>query len=131
MGVLVRCQRDLDSKPLRTQLALVRFLPRVHAFVLLQLRRLLEALGAAAAAVRPLLRVTQHVDLEVSPSGAGLATLFAFKGFLPRVGQLVLLQSALSPKLLPAHFAAVRSLSGVDEEVLPQGVRQVEALIAL
>lgn len=99
--------------------------------MLLQFCQLLEAFRTVAAAVRSLLRVTEHVYFKVSSPGAGLATLFAFKRLLPRMDKLVLLQSALSPKLFPAHLAAVRFLSRVGEDVLPEGVQQVEALVAL
>lgn len=89
--------------------------------MLLQLRMLLEALCAVAAAVQPLLRVTEHVYFEVSPSGTGLPTLLTSESFLPGVDQLVLLQSSFSPELFPTHFAAERPLPGVGEEVLPEG----------
>lgn len=99
--------------------------------VLIQFRPLLEAFRTPAAAVRSLLGVTEHVDIEVSPPGASLATLLARKWLLPRVDQHVRLQGALSSKLLPAHLAAVRLLSRVGEEVLLEDWERVESLIAL
>lgn len=131
MDALVRRQQHLESELLRAELTLVRFLPRVAAFVLLQFGRMLEACCAVAAAVGSLLRVAEHVNFEVSPPGAGLATLFTFKWFLPCMDQLVHIQSALSFKLFPAHVAGVRFLLGVDHQVLSQGGHQVESLLAL
>lgn len=99
--------------------------------MLLQFRQLFEAFRTAAAAVWSLLRVTEHVDFQVSFPGAGLSTLLTFKWLLPRMDQQVLLQSSLSPELPPTHLTAVRFLSRVGEEVLPEGVQHVEAFITL
>lgn len=99
--------------------------------MLLQFCQLLEGFGTMAAAVRSLISVTEHVYFKISSPGAVLAALLAFKRFLPCVDQLVLLQSAFSPKLLPANLTAVGFLPCVGGEVLPQGACQVEALVAL
>lgn len=131
MGVLVCHQRHLDSKRLRTELALIRFLPRVDTLVLLEFGLVLEAFLTVAAAVWSLFRVTQHVCLQVSPPSTGFATVVTFIWFLPSVDQLVLLQTARSPKLPPTHLAAVRSLPRMGEEVLSEGVQQVEFFIAV
>lgn len=131
MGVLVSRERHVGSELLRTQLAQIRFFPRVDPFVLLQFRLILEAFPTVGASVWPLIRVTEHVDLQVSPPGTSLATLFTFKWFLPRMDHLMLLQGALPSELLPTHLAAVRFLSRVGEEVLTEGVQQVETLTAL
>lgn len=125
------CQQSLESELLWTELALIRFFPSVHPFVLLQFLKLLEAFLTVAATVWSLFRVTEHVYFEVSPPGTGLATLLAFKQFFPCMDQLVILQSAFAPKLLLAHLAAVRFLSRVGEEVLLEGVQQIESFSAL
>lgn len=74
VDALVRRQQRAEPELFGTEPAAVRLLPRVAALVLLQFARMLEACRAVAAAVGPLLGVTQHVDFEVPPPGAGLAT---------------------------------------------------------
>lgn len=96
-----------------------------------QFEKLFEAFATVAAVVRSLLRVAQHVYSEVPAPGTGLAALVAFIWFLPCVDQHVLLQSSFPAKLLPTDLTVVRFLPSVREEMLPQCVQHVEALIAL
>jgi len=79
--------------------------------VLLQLRRLLEGRAAAAAGVRPLPGVAEHVRLQVSFAGAALAAPLAGDGLLPRVGQPVLPQRVPQVEALVAASAGVAPLS--------------------
>lgn len=103
----------------------------MNQLVLLQFCGIFETFGAEAAGVRSLLRVADHVYFQVPSPGTGLPALVTFKWFLPRMDPLVLLQSALPPKLLPAELTTVQLLSRVNEQMLPERVHQVEAFLAL
>lgn len=79
----------------RVALAAVRtdvrpWVARVHLFVTQQVRWAVEALAAHFALVRPLLGVSQQVDIEVGAPRVVLLAYFAHVWPLSRVGEVVL-----------------------------------------
>lgn len=93
----------------------------MHLHVTLDVAKLSEPHSANLALVRLLPSVDPQVPAVVGVHPEGLAALLALVGLLPRVLQLVRLQSLKDDEPLPAHLARERPLPRVGPQVVVVG----------